>query len=78
MSIDQTTVNKLKSYIERVENLEFDKKAISDDINEVYKEAKSDGFDVSVLRAIIADRKVTPEELQEFQAIYDTYKAALE
>ena len=76
--MDETVKNKLKSFIERIEKLESDKKDISDSINDVYKEAKSDGFDTSVLRAVIADRKATPEELQEFQEVYELYKLALE
>lgn len=65
------TKDQLKAFIERIEKLEVDKKAISDDISEVYKEAKNEGFDVSVIRAIIADRKVPEQQKQEFDSIYE-------
>ena len=71
------TKDQLKAFIERIEKLEVDKKAISDDISEVYKEAKNEGFDVSVIRAIIADRKVPEQQKQEFDSIYELYVEAL-
>ena len=48
---------RLRSFIERIERLEEEKKALSDDIREVYSEAKGTGFDIKVLRQIIRLRK---------------------
>ena len=69
--------DQLKSIVERVEKLEEEKKAITDDIRDVYAEAKSNGFDVKALRAIIRMRKQEPAERQEQEAILETYMHAL-
>ena len=67
----------LKSFVERVERLEEEKKALADDIKDVYAEAKGNGFDVKVLRAIVRLRKQSKAERQEFEAVLDTYMHAL-
>jgi uncharacterized protein (UPF0335 family) len=69
--------DQLKSIVERVERLEEDKKAISDDIGDVFKEAKGNGYDVKALRTIIRLRKMSPDDRAEQEAILDTYKNAL-
>lgn len=69
--------DQLKSVVERIEKLEEEKKAISDDIRDVYAEAKGNGFDVKALRAIIRLRKIEPTEREEQDAILETYMAAL-
>jgi uncharacterized protein (UPF0335 family) len=51
--------------VERIERLEEEKKALSADIKDVYSEAKSTGFDVKVLRAVIRLRRQKPEEVEE-------------
>jgi uncharacterized protein (UPF0335 family) len=67
----------LKAFIERVERLEEEKKAIADDIRDVYAEAKGSGFDVKALRAIVRLRKQDTDERREQQAILETYMHAL-
>ena len=67
----------LKAIIERIEKLEEEKKAISDDIKDVYGEAKGNGFDVKALRTIVRLRKQDVEERQEQEAILETYLNAL-
>ena len=67
----------LNAFIERVERLEEEKKAIADDIREVYAEAKGSGFDVKALRAIVRLRKQDTDERWEQQAILETYMHAL-
>ncbi len=67
----------LRSFIERVERLEEEKKAISDDIREVFAEAKTMGFDVKALRTIIGIRKQEPHVREEQEAVLNTYLAAL-
>ena len=69
--------DQLKSIIERVERLEEDKRAISDDIKDVYGEAKGNGFDVKALRAIVRYRKEDAQDRAEREAIFETYLAAL-
>lgn len=67
----------LKAIIERIEKLEEEKKAISDDIKDVYGEAKGNGFDVKALRTIIRMRKQDVDERQEQETILETYMQAL-
>lgn len=67
----------LKAFVERVERLEEEKKAIADDIREVYAEAKGGGFDVKALRQVVKLRKMDKDERAESDAILSTYLAAL-
>jgi uncharacterized protein (UPF0335 family) len=67
----------LKSIVERVERLEEEKKAIADDIAQVYAEGKGAGFDTKALRTIIRLRKLDPDERREQQQVLDTYLHAL-
>jgi uncharacterized protein (UPF0335 family) len=69
--------DQLKSVIERVERLEEEKKTISDDIRDVYAEAKGNGFDVKALRTIVRLRKQDANERQEHETILETYMQAL-
>lgn len=73
----QTARDQLRSYVERIERLEEEKKSISDDIKDVYGEAKAMGYDTKVLRKVIAIRKQDQNERAEQEAILDTYLAAL-
>ncbi|MHC1943481.1 DUF2312 domain-containing protein [Bradyrhizobium sp. UFLA06-06] len=74
-----TTIAKdqLKSIIERVERLTDEKKTISDDIRDVFAEAKGNGFDVKALRAIIRIRQQDPIDREADEAILETYMQAL-
>ena len=67
----------LKAFVERVERLEEEKKAISDDIRDVYAEAKANGFDTKALRTIVRLRKLNIDERREQQEVLDTYLHAL-
>jgi uncharacterized protein (UPF0335 family) len=67
----------LRSFIERIERLEEDKKTILEDIKDVYAEAKATGFDTKVMRQVIRIRKQDKAERQEQEAILDLYLAAL-
>jgi uncharacterized protein (UPF0335 family) len=69
--------DQLKSIIERIERLEEEKKAISDDIRDVYAESKGNGYDVKVLRMIVRMRKQDANERQEQETILETYMQAL-
>ncbi len=69
--------DQLKSVVERVERLEEEKKAIADDIKDVYAEAKAHGFDVKALRTIVRLRKQDTDERKEQEAILETYMHAL-
>jgi uncharacterized protein (UPF0335 family) len=69
--------DQLKAIIERIERLEEEKKTISDDIRDVYAEAKGNGFDVKALRTIVRLRKQDANERQEQETILETYMQAL-
>jgi len=69
--------DQLKAIIERIERLEEEKKATSDDIRDVYAEAKGTGFDIKALRTIVRLRKQDTDERREQQEILDTYMHAL-
>ena len=69
--------NQLASIVDRIEKLELEKADIADLIKDVYTEAKSNGFDVKILRKIIVQRKKTDEERKLEQDLIDTYMNAL-
>jgi uncharacterized protein (UPF0335 family) len=69
--------DQLKAIIERIERLEEEKKATSDDIRDVYAEAKGTGFDTKALRTIVSLRKQDTDERREQQAVLETYMNAL-
>jgi uncharacterized protein (UPF0335 family) len=69
--------DQLKAIVERIERLEEEKKTISDDIRDVYTEAKSNGFDVKALRTIVRLRKQDENERAEQETILETYMQAL-
>lgn len=75
--VQAVAAGQLKALIERIERLEEDKKQVSEDIKDVYAEAKGTGFDVKALRAIVRLRKKEASEREEEEAILDLYKAAL-
>ncbi len=67
----------IKSVIERVERLEEDKKELSEDIRDIYKEAGGNGLDVKALRTIVRMRKQDAHERQEAETVLETYMHAL-
>lgn len=73
----EETDDRLRLLIERVERLEDEKKGISDDIKDVYAEAKAVGYDAKIMRQIVRLRKMKPDDRKEMDAILDLYKAAL-
>ena len=69
--------DQLRAIVERIEHLEEEKKAISDDIRDVYAEAKGNGYDITALRTVIRLRKQDKDERAEQEAILETYLHAL-
>jgi uncharacterized protein (UPF0335 family) len=67
----------LKSFVERIERLEEEKKGIADDIRDVFAEAKGQGFDTKIMRQVIRLRKKDSAERQEEEALLDLYMHAL-
>ena len=71
------TADELRQFIERFEQLESEKKDVSEQQKELMAEAKGRGYDTKVLRKVVALRKRKPDEIAEEEAIIDMYKAAL-
>jgi uncharacterized protein (UPF0335 family) len=69
--------DQLKAFVERIERLEEEKKAIADDIRDVYAEAKGNGYDVKAMRAVVRLRKEDKDERAEYEAVLETYMHAL-
>ena len=67
----------LRQYIERIERLEEEKKTISEDIREVFAEAKGNGFDAKIMRKIIGLRKMEAADRDEQETLLDLYMQAL-
>ena len=72
-----TAQGRLKSFIERIERLEEDKAAVSNDMKEVFLEAKGEGFDVKILRKVIRLRKQDKVKREEEEALLDLYLSAI-
>lgn len=74
---DNISAEQLRLLIERIERLEDEKKGISDDIKDVYGEAKATGFDVKIMRAIIRLRRMEKHHRDEADMMLETYRNAL-
>jgi len=67
----------LRSFVERIERLEEEKKALADDIREVYAEAKGTGFDTRIMRQVVRLRQMESADRQEQEAMLELYMNAL-
>ena len=77
MSDGSIAADQLRLFIERIERLEEEKKGIADDIKDVYAEAKANGYDTKTMRSIVRLRKMEKHQLDEQDALLETYRAAL-
>jgi uncharacterized protein (UPF0335 family) len=77
MSEGNVAADELRLLIERIERLEEEKKAIADDVKDVYAEAKARGYDTKTMRTIVRLRKMEQQARQEADALLETYRAAL-
>ncbi len=77
MSEGTIAADELRLLIERIERLEEEKKAIGDDVKDVYGEARARGYDTKTMRSIIRLRKMEKHVRDEAEMLLDTYKAAL-
>ena len=68
---------RLRSFIERIERLEEEKRTLAEDIKEVFAEAKGSGFDTKIMRQIIKIRRMDKDDLDEQETLLDIYKRAL-
>lgn len=71
-------VERLRSLLERIERLEEEKKEISNDIRDIFAEAKSAGFDVNIMREILKLRKKDAADRDEQDYLIETYRKALD
>lgn len=69
--------DQLRSIIKRIERLEEEKAALTNDVNEVYAEAKGNGYDTKILRQVVRIRKLDKTERQEQETVLDLYMHAL-
>ena len=77
MSTNSVDAGHLRAFLERIERLEEEKRAISDDIKEVFAEAKGTGYDVKIMRKIISLRRMDRDKRREEEEILELYLAAL-
>jgi uncharacterized protein (UPF0335 family) len=78
MSNSGVAGDRLRSFVERIERLEEEIKALSDDKKDIYTEAKGEGFDVKILREVVRLRKQDEKERDERDSLLDIYMHALE
>ena len=76
-SVNTDTAQRLLSIIQRIERLEEEKKALSEDVKDIFKEAKSAGYDVPTIRLLIKRRAEDAAKREEREALLETYRAAL-
>ncbi|MEL7049957.1 MAG: DUF2312 domain-containing protein [Pseudomonadota bacterium] len=76
-TLQKSAQDQLRQYIEQIERLEEEKRALSGDIKEKYLEAKANGFDVKVMRKIIQIRKKSQTEREEEEGVLEVYLHAL-
>ena len=74
---DSISAQQLRTFVDRLERLEADKAGITDDIRDTYGEAKALGYDVKILRKVIARRKQKPDAVREEEELLEVYLQAL-
>jgi uncharacterized protein (UPF0335 family) len=77
MADGNVAAEQLRLFIERIERLEEEKKAMADDVKDVYAEAKANGYDTKTMRAIVRLRRLETHARQEADALMETYRTAL-
>ena len=74
---DETTREKLRQTVAKIERLEEEKAEVAEQIKDTYAEAKAIGFDTKALRQVIRLRKIARAEREEQEMILETYMVAL-
>jgi len=69
--------DRLKSFIERLENLEDEKRELAEQIKDVFAEAKGEGYDIKTMRSLLKLRKMKPHDRSEQEELLEVYKAAI-
>lgn len=76
-NVGGVAADRLRSIVDRIERLHEERKALSSDVSDIYQEAKSAGFNVKVVRALIRVRAQEPAEVEENETLLDVYRRAL-
>ena len=76
-NVYRVTREEIRSFVERIENLNIEKNEISEQQKDVFAEAKSRGYDTWILRKVISMRKQDPQDLSEEEAVLEIYREAL-
>tara|TARA_R110002111_G_scaffold64884_7_gene106550 strand:- start:153 stop:422 length:270 start_codon:yes stop_codon:yes gene_type:complete len=76
-NMTETTKEKLRQTVDKIERLEEEKKEVAEQIKEVYAESKAFGFDVKALRAVIRIRKIEKADREEQEMMLELYMMAL-
>lgn len=74
---NKLAIDRLRSLVDRIERLNGEKKALSEDVRDIYQEAKSAGYDTAVLRQLIRIRARNPQKVEEEEQLLDVYRHAL-
>jgi len=74
---DSVSGKRLRSYLDRIDRLEEDKKGLADDIKDIYAEAKGVGFDAKIVRKLVKIRKMDAEKRREEDELLELYKSAV-
>ncbi len=77
MAEGTVAADQLRLFIERIERLEEEKRAMADDIRDVYSETKANGYDTKTMRSVVRLRRMETHTRQEMDALLDTYRTAL-
>jgi uncharacterized protein (UPF0335 family) len=77
MGYETVTADELRQFIERIEQLDAEKRDIADHRKEVMAEAKSRGYDTKVIRALVTLRRQNPDDRAEFEAVLEMYRSAI-
>ena len=77
-NVYRVTREEIRSFVERIENLNIEKNEISEQQKDVFTEAKSRGYDTRILRKVVSMRKRDPQDLSEEEAILEIYREALD
>ena len=77
-NVYRVTREEIRSFVERIENLNIKKNEISEQQKDVFAEAKSRGYDTRILRKVVSMRKRDPQDLSEEEAILEIYREALD
>ena len=77
-NVYRVTREEIRSFVERIENLNIEKNEIIEQQKDVFAEAKSRGYDTRILRKVVSMRKRDPQDLSEEEAILEIYREALD